>query len=77
MNIDPKGRGVDMIHLHKMNGDVFVLNSNHIETIEERPDTVITLTNDRKYLVKESAEEVVLKITKYRRSIVHADLSNV
>ena len=66
-----------MIRLHKLNGDAFVLNSNHIETVEERPDTVITLTNERKYLVKESAEEVVKRITKFRRSIIHDDLSNI
>ena len=48
-----------MIKLHRLNGEEFILNPNHIELIEERPDTVITLTNDRKYVVKERAEEVI------------------
>ncbi len=56
-----------MIKLHKLNGDEFILNSYHIEIIETKPDTVITLTNDRKYLVKESAEDIVELIKNYAR----------
>lgn len=58
-----------MIKLHKLNGDEFILNSFHIEVIETRPDTVITLTNDRKYLVKESAEEIIALVKGYRRDL--------
>ncbi len=62
-----------MIILHKMSNDEFVLNSNHIETIEERPDTVITMTNERKYLVKESVDEILKKVKEYQRSILFPD----
>lgn len=58
-----------MIKLQKLNGDEFILNSYHIEIIETKPDTVITLTNDRKYLVKESAEDIVELIKNYSREI--------
>lgn len=58
-----------MIVVHKMNGDEIVLNDNHIETVESRPDTVITMTNDRKYLVKESVQEVLGKIYEHQRSL--------
>lgn len=58
-----------MIKLHKLNGDEFILNSFHIEVIETRPDTVITLTNDRKYLVKESAEEIIGLVKSFRREL--------
>ncbi|MDY6934094.1 MAG: flagellar FlbD family protein [Spirochaetota bacterium] len=58
-----------MIILHKMNGDEFILNANHIETMEAKPDTVLTLTNDRKYLVKETIEEIIERIAEYQRSI--------
>lgn len=54
-----------MITLHKFNGEIFTLNASHIETVEEKPDTVITLVNDRKYLVKESMEEVLQKTIEY------------
>jgi len=58
-----------MIILHKINGEEFMLNSDHIETVEERPDTVITLSNDRKYLVMEKIEEITLKVVEFRRKI--------
>ncbi len=54
-----------MITLHRLNGDQFNLNANKIETIEEKPDTTITLTNERKYIVKESMDEVLQKIIDY------------
>ena len=58
-----------MITLHKLNGDEFVLNSSHIEIIEEKPDTTITLTNDKKYLVEESTEEIIKKIIQFHGRI--------
>jgi flagellar protein FlbD len=58
-----------MIVLHRLNGTEFVLNDHHIETIEETPDCVITLTNDRKYIVTESAEEIISKIVEYHKKI--------
>lgn len=58
-----------MIVLHKLNGEEFVLNANHIETMEERPDTVITLFNEKKYLVQESIEEILDKVVVYQRRI--------
>ncbi|HOP63447.1 MAG TPA: flagellar FlbD family protein [Spirochaetota bacterium] len=48
-----------IITLHKLNDESFFLNAYHVEIIESKPDTVITLTNDRKYIVKESPDEVI------------------
>ena len=48
-----------MIILHKINGDEFVLNADHIELIEEKPDTTITLANDKIFIVMEKKEEVM------------------
>lgn len=56
-----------MITLHKLNDESFILNAYHIETIESKPDTVITLTNDRKYIVKETPEEVIQKMAESAR----------
>ncbi|OHD68998.1 MAG: flagellar protein [Spirochaetes bacterium RBG_16_49_21] len=56
-----------MIQLHRLNGSEFILNDHHIETIEETPDTVITLTNEKKYLVQESKDEIIQKIVEYQR----------
>ncbi|MCS6984817.1 MAG: flagellar FlbD family protein [Leptospiraceae bacterium] len=58
-----------MILLSRLSGEVFYLNPNLIETIEETPDTVIKLTNDKKYVVKEKADVVVKRIIEYNRKI--------
>lgn len=59
-----------MITLHKLNGEAFILNSRHIEIIESKPDTVITLTNDRKYIVQESAADIVEMIMNRRKEML-------
>ena len=48
----------------------FVLNAELIETIEETPDTVITLISGRKLIVEDSMDQVVRKIMDYRRAII-------
>lgn len=56
-----------MIFVTRLNNKEFALNPDLIETMETTPDTVITLTNDNKYLVKESVEELISRIADYRR----------
>ena len=58
-----------MITLHRLNGEEIILNHYHIEIIEQMPDTIITLTNEKKYLVKESADQVIKKIADYNREL--------
>jgi flagellar protein FlbD len=58
-----------MIELTKLGGKGFVVNAELIETIETTPDTIITLTTDKKYVVMEKKEEIILKIVKYKRQI--------
>ena len=45
-----------MIDVTKMNGMNITINSDLIETVEDTPDTVITLTTGRKIIVKESRQ---------------------
>lgn len=59
-----------MIKLTKLKSqDEFVLNAELIETIEETPDTVVTLTNGKKLIVEESMDEIVRKVMEYRRAL--------
>jgi flagellar protein FlbD len=46
-----------------------VLNAELIESIEETPDTVITLINGKKLLVEEGMDEIVRRVMDYRRAI--------
>lgn len=58
-----------MIDVTGMNHQKFILNADHIEKIEEVPETIITLTNGRKYIVLESIEEVRSAVIKYKNKI--------
>ncbi|PJZ71452.1 flagellar protein [Leptospira perolatii] len=59
-----------MITLHRLKGTEFVLNASHIECIEANPDTTITLSNDRKYVVRESVPEVLAKIVEFKKRVL-------
>jgi len=58
-----------MITLTRLNEEQFVLNAELIKTVEENPNTVVTLTTGNKYIVKESAEKVVEAVVEYKRNI--------
>ncbi|NLO97201.1 MAG: flagellar FlbD family protein [Peptococcaceae bacterium] len=56
-----------MIYVTRINNKEFAINPDLIETLEATPDTVITLTNDSKYIVKESIDEIIERIAAFRR----------
>ena len=63
-----------MIKLTKFNSEAkkkgdFVLNAEIIETIEETPDTVVTLVNGKKLIVDAPMDEVVRRVMAYRRAL--------
>ena len=63
-----------MIKLTKFNSEVnkkgvFILNAEGTETIEETPDTVVTLINGKKLIVDEPMDEVVRRVMAYRRAL--------
>ena len=47
----------------------FLLNAELIETVEETPDTVITLVNGNKVIVEEDMDEIMRLVIEYRRSL--------
>ncbi|WP_075037548.1 flagellar FlbD family protein [Halobacillus dabanensis] len=58
-----------MIKLTKFNGDSFSFNAIYIEQIQSNPDTTITTTSGRTFLVKESEEEINNKIIHFYRKV--------
>lgn len=58
-----------MIKVTKLNGKSYFLNALYIEMIESNPDTTITLTNHKKYIVLESEHEVIQSIHNFYKSI--------
>jgi flagellar protein FlbD len=59
-----------MIQLTRLNHVPLIVNSDLIEHVEVTPDTVITLTTGQKFLVLESAEDVIEKVIEFRRAII-------
>ena len=58
-----------MIRLTRLNDRPFVLNSEQIRTIEQTPDTMITLLNGDQLVVKESPEDVVERAIEFARRV--------
>ena len=55
-----------MIFATRLNKKPFYLNCDLIELIEETPDTLITMTTGKRFLVEESAQQIIEKIISYR-----------
>ncbi len=58
-----------MIQVTRLNGKAIVVNAELIRYVEQTPDTLITLTNGDRLLVKEAMEEVVRRAIEYARSV--------
>ena len=59
-----------MIWVTRLNGTEIVVNADLIETVESTPDTVVTLVDGKKYVVHESARDIVDRVRAYRAAIL-------
>jgi flagellar protein FlbD len=59
-----------MIQLTRLNNHPLVVNSDLIKFVEQAPDTVITLVNGDKIVVRESAQDVLERVVGFRRSVL-------
>jgi flagellar protein FlbD len=58
-----------MIRLTRFDGSHFYINAEFIEFIEMTPDTVLSLIDHKKLLVRETADEVIDLILDYQGSV--------
>jgi flagellar protein FlbD len=61
-----------MIQLTRLNGNPMVLNSDLIKTAEASPDTMLTLINGEKLIVREDCTEVTERVLAYRARLLAA-----
>ena len=68
-----------MIEVTKINGVKILVNTSLIETVEETPDTVITLTDGKKIIIKESRHEIknLVKLTRQEYFAKTADIESL
>ena len=59
-----------MIRVTRLNGEQFALNPDLIERVEGHPDTVVSLVDGTKYVVRESVDDVITGIREYRAGIL-------
>jgi flagellar protein FlbD len=57
-----------MIYLTRLNGQKIMINIDLLEFVEETPDTLITLTTGKKFLVKESSQQIRDEIIRFKRT---------
>jgi len=58
-----------VILVTRLNGSKFYINAELIRSVESTPDTVITLQDDMKLIVKEPPEVVVERVVEYQRKL--------
>ena len=68
-----------MIQLTKRNGERFLVNHNQIESIEMIPESKIVMMNRDYFIVKESPDQIIRRITEYSAKVqdVHRALTVV
>jgi flagellar protein FlbD len=59
-----------MIWLTRLNNQSLAVNPDLIKFVEQSPDTVLTLVNGEKFIVRESAEQVLNRILEFRRAVL-------
>ena len=66
-----------MIALTRMDKQQMYLNPDHIVTVEETPDTVITLFNGNHYIVRERAATIISRVIAFRSKIIRRCESSI
>lgn len=61
-----------MILVTRFDGSTIYINPELIRSIENTPDTVITLTSDYKIIVRDSVEDILHRFLEYQQN-VHGD----
>jgi flagellar protein FlbD len=59
-----------MIVVTRLHGSSVTLNCDLIQRVEATPDTVLTLVDGTRYVIRETPGEVVEKVRAYRASVV-------
>jgi flagellar protein FlbD len=59
-----------MVAVTGLNGVLFTINSDLIEHVEAMPDTVVTLTNGNKLMIREGLAELTAKVIAFRHAIL-------
>jgi len=59
-----------MIKLTRLNNQPLVVNCDLIKSVENAPDTVLTLVTGEKIIVRETTEQILERVIAFRRAIL-------
>jgi len=59
-----------MITLTRLNNQPLVVNCDLIKSVENAPDTVLTLVTGEKIIVRETTEQILERVVAFRRAIL-------
>jgi flagellar protein FlbD len=66
-----------MIAVTRLDGSPILINEDLIETIEQTPDTVLSLVNGHKLMVRDHPEQLVQRVIEFRRVVVRGERGHV
>jgi len=63
-----------MITVTRLNNTTIVVNPDLIVFIEETPDTIITLLDGEKLMVREKVSEVIRRVIEFKRCVFNSSI---
>ena len=64
-----------MICVHRLKGAEFWINHRLIETVQTAPDTIVTLSNEHRYVIREGPDELRKLIWDFESQIQIREIS--
>ena len=68
--LEKKKKNILMIEVTRLNGQKFLINPDHIRSVEQKPDTIIGFEDGQFLMVKETPREIVQKIVGFRNEFL-------
>lgn len=65
-----------MIRVTRLDNSNLIINSDMVEFIESTPDTIVTLTDGKKIIVKEDPNTLINMIVEFRQRVMQPLQSN-
>lgn len=62
-----------MIAVTRLDGTPILLNMDQIEYIEQTPDTLISLADGAKLVVRETPEQIVERVVEFKRAVARPE----
>lgn len=66
-----------MITLTRVDGSTITINADEIETVESFHDSTLTLKTGKKIIVKESSDEITIKVIEFKQKCFSDAFKNI